>query len=455
MKTQYNLIETNITSLFFKYLLPGVLGMMMVSAYVFVDTLCIGRSLGGNGLAALNICTPIISIFYATGFLFATGGAAAYSVLTGEKNHDIANKVYTLALKLAIIIGILYSVLGLTFSSSLAEFLGATTSNIEITKEYMSVILLAAPVFVTDILLNVFVRNDGAPKISMIATVCCGLLNIVLDILFIFGFGWGMFGAAFATTLSGALSVCILYSYALSKQSKLKIVKTKWEFSLIKRIIFNGAGSFVLEASVAIVIIVFNLTMLRLAGEIGVSAYSIIANLNLVIFSIFMGISQAIQPIISINYGAKLNNRISKTLKLGILSASILGITFLIIGELFSYQLASLFVSNDKELINMASEGIQIYFIAYIMMGINIVLNTYYQSIEKPIQSLCISSGRGLVYVLACVWILPKFLNIMGVWMSVPVAEFLTLLTALTFLGCSKIYNKTEIEENYKLSMPK
>jgi putative MATE family efflux protein len=452
MKRQYNLLETDITSLFFKYLLPGILGMMMVSAYVFVDTLCVGRSLGGSGLAALNICTPIISIFYATGFLFATGGAAAYSVLRGQKNYGKANNVYTLSLKLAIIIGILYSVFGLIFSTSLAKFLGATTSNIEITKAYMNVILFAAPVFITDILLNVFVRNDGAPKVSMIATICCGLLNVALDIIFIFGFGWGMFGAAFATTLSGVVSVCILFSYTLSKKSKLKIVKTKWEFSLVKRIIFNGAGSFILEASVAIVIIVFNLTILKLAGEIGVSAYSIIANLNLVIFSIFMGISQAIQPIISINYGAKLNNRISKILKLGIFSASILGITFLIIGELFSYQLASLFVKNDKELINMASKGIQIYFTAYIMMGVNIVLNTYYQSIEKPIQSLCISSGRGLVYVLACVWILPKFFNITGVWMSVPVAEFLTLLTALTFLAVSKINNKTEIEENCKLS---
>lgn len=452
MKEKYNLLETNIQTLFLSYLLPGILGMMMVSAYVFVDTLCIGRALGGHGLAALNICTPIISIFYATGFLFSTGGAAAYSVLIGQKNHHTADKVYTLSLKLSIIIGILYSIFGLIFSNSLAEFLGATTSNIEITKEYMNVVLLAAPVFIIDILLNVFVRNDGAPKVSMIATICCGSLNIILDILFIFGFGWGMFGAAFATALSGFLSVCILLSYTLSKNSKLKLVKTKWEFSLIKRIIFNGAGSFILEASVAIVIIVFNLTMLKLAGELGVSAYSIIANLNIVIFSIFMGISQALQPIISINYGANLNYRISKVSKLGILSATILGVIFLIIGELFSHQLASLFVKNDTNLINMAAEGIQIYFIAYIMMGINIVLNTYYQATEKPIQSLCISSGRGLVYVLACVWILPKFLNITGVWMSVPLAEFLTLLTALTFLVFTKTNNKVENNNTYKLN---
>ncbi|MDU1412872.1 MAG: MATE family efflux transporter [Clostridium sp.] len=430
MKKQMNLLEDAEGKLFIRYLIPGILGMMVLSAYVFVDALCIGRALGGNGIAALNVSTPVITLFYATGFLFAAGGGASYSLYKGKGEDIKARKMFTMAISCAAVVSIIYAILGIVFIDQLAIALGATESNIQLTKEYLIAVLIFAPFFVIDILFNVFARNDKAPKVAMNATlVCCGL-NVVLDILFVFGFNWGMGGAAFATALSAVVSVSIIGCYSFSKKSGLKLIKAKPTFEEFKKMIATGTSSFVNQLSVGIITILFNHTILRLIGDSGVATYGIIANMNLIFYSLFVGVANAVQPIVSENYGAGKIKRVHKFLRMGVIVTLCLGVISTIVCVAIPHSIASIFV-EDVELIKSTGDAMKIFGVAYLFMGINILADAYFYSVEKSAFAITVSLSRGLVTVAIVLFVMSKVLGITGVWMTVTIAEFITAIISI------------------------
>ncbi len=431
MARNFNLLKDSESKLYLKYLAPSIFGMIMLSGYVFVDALCVGRALGGIGLAALNVSTPTISLMYATGFLFATGSATIYSIFKGKNEDENARKMYTFGFISALVMGIIYCILGILFVDKIAYFLGATDNTIEMTKQYMLTILSFAPFFVLDIFMNVFARNDKAPHISMLATIACCSLNIVLDVLFVFGFNLGMFGAAIATAISTVVSFIITFSYSLSKKSGLKLKRFIPKLNDFLRIVTNGVSSFISEMSVGVVTIAFNRVILSHIGEIGVSSYGIIANINLIFFSIFMGNAQAMQPLVSINYGANEYKRTFNFFKLGVTFAMIVGVVFTSTSVFLSYQLSSLFIT-DPEIIKVTASALKIYGLAYLIMGINLLFDAFFYSVEKPKFAVSISLSRALVIVLSMLFILSNVFGSIGIWMTVPVAEVFTLCIGLT-----------------------
>ncbi|NFF81424.1 MATE family efflux transporter [Clostridium botulinum] len=431
MARNFNLLKDSESKLYLKYLAPSIFGMIMLSGYVFVDALCVGRALGGIGLAALNVSTPTISLMYATGFLFATGSATIYSIFKGKNEDENARKMYTFGFISALVMGIIYCILGILFVDKIAYFLGATDNTIEMTKQYMLTILSFAPFFVLDIFMNVFARNDKAPHISMLATIACCSLNIVLDVLFVFGFNLGMFGAAIATAISTVVSFIITFSYSLSKKSGLKLKRFIPKLNDFLRIVTNGVSSFISEMSVGVVTIAFNRVILSHIGEIGVSSYGIIANINLIFFSIFMGNAQAMQPLVSINYGANEYKRTFNFFKLGVTFAMIVGVVFTSTSVFLSYQLSSLFIT-DPEIIKVTASALKIYGLAYLIMGINLLFDAFFYSVEKPKFAVSISLSRALVIVLSMLFILSNVFGSFGIWMTVPVTEVFTLCIGLT-----------------------
>ncbi len=448
MKKQFDLLKDNEKTLFFRYLTPSLLGMIMLSGYVFVDALCIGRSLGGAGLAALAASTPAVSIFYATGFLFATGGATIYSICNGKGEKQEAKQIYSFAFSLAIFVSIVYAILGFIFVDNIAYFFGATENNLAMTKDYLLTIIVAAPFFVIDIFMNVFTRNDKSPHICMIATIACCSANVVLDVLFVFGFGWGMFGAAFATAISAVASVAITFGHSLKKSSGLHLVKFKPQFQNLKRITANGVSSFISELSNGIVTIAFNRVILSQIGESGVSAYGIIANLNLIFFSIFMGVAQAMQPVVSINYGASKKTRMFNIFRYSVRFSTIAGLLFAATCFLFPEALCAVFIS-DPVIITLTANALRMYGVAYLLMGINILFDAFFYSVEKPQFAVSVSLSRGLVLVLAVLFCLSNIWGITGVWITVPVTEAITFIIGLSLFlyyrktTCSKTANPT------------
>lgn len=429
-----DLLGQDIRKVFFKYLIPSVGGMMGTSLYVLGDTILVGRALGAEGLAALNISIPIINVFYGLGLLFGIGGATALSISRGRGEHAEADIFFTLALKLAIAVGLLLTLARILFLENISRGLGATGNTLTMSMDYLGILMSFSLAFILNHTMTVFVRNDGAPNLSMYSMLAGNIANIVLDYIFLFKLNLGMRGVGLATGLSPIISLGIISSHFVLKKNNMTFRKVGFRVLKIKRIILNGMSSFITELSAGIVIFAFNISILNLVGEIGVSAYSIIANLSLMVIAIFTGVGQAIQPIVSINHGAGKHNRVEESLHLGVLTVILFGIIFYAIGYLFPEQLTSFFSKGNEKLIDITVRGIRLYFLGFFFMGYNVVKILYLQSREQSKVSLQYSILRGFVFILLGLALLPKYLGLDGVWLTLVFAEVLGLAYDRIFL---------------------
>lgn len=433
MKREVDLLDMNIRETFFKYLIPSVGGMMGISLYVLGDTMIVGRALGSQGLAALNISIPIINVFNGLGLLFGIGGATAVSVNRGQNKHRKVNDIFTKSIVLAILFGIILTIGRIFFLDSFVMFLGASPDTFQMSRDYLGVLMYFSLPFVLNSTLTIFVRNDGAPRLAMLAMLSGSVVNIILDYIFIFIFKWGMWGGGLATGLAPILGLMILSTHFISKKNKLKLIVPKIEVGTFKRILSNGASSFVIEISAGIVIFAFNQSILDLIGDIGVSAYSIIANLSLIFSAIFIGVGQAIQPIVSFNYGAGEMKRVYESIRFAVYTSLGLGILFYAIGLFWPEFLVSIFTKNASEIMEITVKGIRLYFLSFIFMGVNIVMTSYIQSKEHARVSLIISLTRGLFLVIIGLMILPRFIGIEGVWLTLPLVELITFIFSMIY----------------------
>lgn len=435
------LLHGDIDKVFRKYLINSVLGMLVVSFYILVDTMFVGRGIGSDGLAALNISIPIFNFLNSIGLLLGMGGATALSIMVGKNDIYEARRIFTQTVLLAVIIGIITSIVGVRYTKEIGYMLGATKESISLVSEYLSGMLFLSFSFILVHTIASFVRNDNRPRLVMIATVSSGILNIILDYIFIFNFKLGIQGAALATAISSFINLLILCTHFISKKCTLKFIKFRPRVRRIIRILINGLPSFIIEMSSGIVIFTFNIAILNIIGQIGVSAYSIIANVALICVSIFTGIGQAIQPIISINYGAGQYERVERVKKLALIFAFVSGSLFYLFGIIFPRQIVSIFTNDIGEIVTITINGIRYYFLSFIIAGINIVMGSYYQSIEYRVASNIISLGRGIVFLIIGLIVLPRVFGINGVWLSAVFAELVTLV-------CTFIYIKYKENKN-------
>lgn len=425
-----HLIEDDIKKTFFRYLIPSVGGMLGISLYVLGDTMIVGRALGGQGLAALNISIPIINVFNGLGLLFGIGGATALSISRGRKEYQDVNNIFSISMIMAFVIGITLTLIRVFFLDELVLLLGASGDTFQMSKDYLGVLMSFSVMFLLNTALTVFVRNDGSPRLAMWAMLTGSIVNVILDYVFIFKFKWGMAGGALATGISPILGLIILSRHFITKKNRIKLVLPKINFNMLRRIVGNGGSSFIVELSAGIVIFSFNQSLASITGDIGISAYSIIANLSLLFAAIFTGIGQGIQPIISYNFGADRMDNVYEAVRLGIYTSLGLGVLFYGIGLLFPRFLVSLFVKADPELMKMAVRGINLYFAGFVLMGLNITLTSFIQSKEHARTSLMISLFRGFIFIILILAILPKTIGIDGVWLTFPMAELFTTIVS-------------------------
>lgn len=430
LEEKTDLLDENIKKTFFRYLIPSIGGMLGISLYILGDTMMIGRGIGSVGLAALNVSIPLNNVFNGMGLLFGIGGSTALSIDRGRKDSRSLNDIFSKSMIMAFTAGMILTLIRIFFLDRLAHILGASDATLSMVKDYLGVMMSFSIAFLLNVCLTVFVRNDGAPKLAMIAMLTGSFLNLILDYIFIFIFKWGMAGAAFATGLAPIVGLLILSSHFVRGNNTIKFILPKSNWKIVRRIVNNGASSFIVELSAGIVIFAFNLSLARITGDIGISAYSIIANLSLIFAAIFTGVGQAIQPIVSYNYGADRMDRVYETVKFSIYTSLGLGVFFYSLGLFFPEFLVYLFIDAEAELLAMAVRGIRLYFLAFIFMGLNIVLTSYIQSKEHARVSLIISLARGFVFIVVVLGILPRFIGIDGVWLTLPIVELMTTILA-------------------------
>ena len=417
---------------FFKYASLNVVGMLGISCYILADTFFIAQGIGANGLTSLSIAIPMYSLIYGFGLMFGMGGGTKYSVLCSKSKDKEANKVFSNTVFIGVFVALIFVFSGIFFSDKLSLLLGANDEVFEMTNTYLSIILLFAPAFILNEILLVFVRNDFSPKLCSAAMIIGSLSNIVLDYIFIFPLKMGIFGAALATGVSPIIGILILSIHFLKPSSNLALKICKPSVKLNLNIITIGFSSFVNELSSGIVVIVFNTLMLKYIGNIGVAAYSVIANISIVVTAVFTGIAQGAQPILSRNYGLSNKKNISKILSVAIASVSVLSIIVYVGLFLMKTNIVYAFNGENNAILQSLSEnGIALYFTSCIFVGLNIVFTIYFSSLEKAKQSGFISILRGFIVIIPTSIVLSHYFGVTGLWVSLAVSEFIVFIISI------------------------
>lgn len=440
---QPNLLNDNVKQLFFRYLIPSVSATLVTSIYVLADTIFIGKGISDIAVAALNIIIPLFSLYFGMGLLFGVGGSVLLSVAKGQGDENKANTYFTVAFVANGIAALIFLIINLIAFDQIAYWLGASKTTIGYIREYGSYFIWGIPFFCFSSFLQAFVRNDKAPKLSMIAVISGGVINIIIDYVFIYIYDMGMGGAALATVLGSVVSCIILTTHFFSKSNTLHFVKKGLHLRYFNDVIKNGFSSFLIEMSSGIVIFIFNNQVLHYIGDVGVTVYSIISNTAIIVSSLSNGISQAAQPLLAMNYGAGKYDRIHQIKRLGLACSFITGIVFAVIGLCFPEFVVGLFIHPSKEIQELAPTAIQMYFISFILMVPNIFYSNYFQSTLQPIYALIICVLRGLLLSGVLVYILPIILGVKGIWLTMIFVECITLAVIIAFIIREKRLKET------------
>lgn len=414
---------------FLRYLIPSIVGMLLMAVNIVADGIMVGNKLGPIALAGVGIATPVFTIFLGMSLWIGIGAATKYSETMGAKRPDQARIIFSHAISTIAILTILIGLTTFIFRTQLAYLLGANVDTFVYTSEYLNVMLLFGFVFTIENTFSILVRNDGGPNTAMIALISTSVVNIMLNYVFLFILDFGVKGAAFATILGALVGLLILSTHFLRKKSNLRFVRFKFDKKLLFLILLIGFPSLLAEVGISVFTISHNLTFKYLAGTVGVSAFTILNYVHSVMLLLFLGMGSAIQPLISYYNGAKNERKIKQTIRLAIATSLAAGIFFMLIGQFAATQIVSLFGDFPKEVVSLAESGIKLFFIAYLFMGINFVMMTYYQSIGHIRMATWITAAREIIVLLILLLIMPRLFGLTGVWLVVPTSELIVLLT--------------------------
>ncbi|MGL5055263.1 MAG: MATE family efflux transporter [Fusobacteriaceae bacterium] len=431
--------KEKISKLMFQYCFPSVLSMWIFSTYGIVDGFFISNYLGESALASINIALPFINFAFAIGIMVSVGAGTIIGIRLGEKKYKESCYFYSLAIQLLIIFGIIISFMGMFFNQEIVLLLGATSKISQGSAIYLGTVSFFILTFILGYGLEVFVRIDGSPSYSIICLVIGAFTNIILDYVFIYKLNLGIRGAALATGIGQASTIIPLIYYLKVKRMKLYFNFVKFNLNAIKNIFFNGSPEFVTEITTAFLIVTFNMNIIKIIGEKGIASFGIISYFSTFVTMTMIGFAQGIQPIISYNLGAQKNHRILEILKKSFYSLIILGISFYLIINIFSNNIISLFISNNKELSTLTKSTITYYSFTYLFTGISILGTSFLTAVEESFKSNLLSIFKGIILINILLLTLPKLLGINGLWLSSSINEFIVAIISIYTI---KIYVK-------------
>lgn len=413
---------------FIKYICLSILGEMAISFYILADTFFIAQGIGDKGLTALNLAIPVFNFIYGIGLMLGIGSGIRLSILKIDHKHDEINQVFDHTVLLGLVIGVLFMITGVLYSPSLARMLGANDAVLQDTVIYLRTIMIFTPAFIFNNALNALVRNDNNPALATTAMIVASLMNVVLDYVFIFLCHMGMFGAVFATCLAPLIGLSILSLHFIKKKNTFHPVQLRFQFSMIQRIIKLGFPSMLIEISSGLVVLLFNTLILKITGNIGVAAYGVVC------VAIFNGLANGMQPLTSESYGSHDTKNLIMLRRMTLTISLLISFTIYLTVFTNASMITSLFnKTNNPTLYTLAIEGFKIMFIGLFFAGVNIVLTTYFTSIESAKIASTLILLRGVVLIVPASIILSQ-LGMKGIWASLPLSEIMTTCVGLTYL---------------------
>jgi len=424
-----------IGKLLIQFAIPTVIAMIAASLYHITDSIFIGHGVGHMALSGLAITFPIMNLGAAFGALIGVGASALLSIRLGQKDYAAANYILGNVVTLNVLIGISLSIVVLIFLKPILMFFGASEANLPYAYDFMVIIVAGNVITHLFMGLNALMRSIGHPRASMYATIVTVVINLILNPLFIFGFGWGIQGSAAATVISQFV-VLVWQFYFFSDKNRFihfKLGIYKLKSSIVKGIFSIGMAPFLLNSSSAAVVILINRQLAFYGGDLAVGAYGIVNRMAFLFIMIIFGLTQGMQPIAGYNYGAGLYDRVREVLK-KTMTVSVIVMTFgAIIVQLFPHAVSSIF-TTEKELINLAAPGLRWVFMFYSLAAVQIVTSAFFQSIGKAYISIVISVTRQVIVIIPILLILPKYLGVTGVWVSMPFADLIAFVICVIVL---------------------
>ncbi len=422
-----------ISKLLREYAIPAIIAMTASSLYNTADSIFIGHGVGPLAIAGLALTFPFMNLAAAFGSLVGVGASTVVSVKLGQKDYDGANHVLGNVLILNVVIGILFMLFSLLFLDDILYFFGASPGTIDYARDYMVIILWGNVVTHLYLGLNAVLRSSGYPTLAMTATLASVIINVILNPVFIFGFGWGIKGSAWATVISQVITLVYQIIHFSDSRQLLHFKKGIYRLKndIVKSILSIGLSPFLMNLCSCIVVILINRGLKEHGGDMAIGAYGIVNRIVFLFVMIIMGLNQGMQPIAGYNFGARKFDRVLEvtklTMKLGIGIATF-GFVFC---QLFSGLVIRMF-TTDRELIDAAVYGLHIVLAVYPLVGFQMVSTNFFLSIGMSRKAIFLSLTRQLIFLIPCLIVLPRFLGTFGVWVSIPIADLTSaVVTAL------------------------
>lgn len=437
----------SIGSLLMQYSLPAIVASLATSLYNIVDSIFIGRGVGAMAISGLAITFPLMNLVIGFCTLIAVGGATVSSIFLGQKNITRATETVNNVMFFCIVHAVIFGGLTMLFLDDILYFFGATSETIGYAREFMQVILIATPISYVFIGLNNMMRATGYPRKAMISALLSVAVNVVVAPIFIFVFDWGIRGAAWATIVGQTAAFVWVLAHFISHKSYVRfdLRLSFFDLKLARRIYAIGLSPFLMNCCACLVVVFLNKALLSCAGDegnIAVGAYGIINRTTMFFVMIVFGVTQGMQPILGYNFGAGNWPRVKETLKKGIFIGVLISTFGWILTETLPDAISSMF-TTDMQMIEIARAGFRIYFIFYPVVGAQIVIQNYFQSIGKPKLSIFLSLTRQLIFLLPLLWILPPYLGVDGVWASMAGSDVLAfLLAVVTAIVTTRRFNR-------------
>jgi putative MATE family efflux protein len=427
-----------------QYALPAIIAMTASSLYNMVDSIFIGHGVGPLAIAGLSLTAPLMNLAAAFGSLVGVGASTFVSVKLGQKDYKGANRVLGNVLTLNIILGILFSLLCFPFLDQILYFFGASEQTIPHARDFMHVILIGNVVTHMYLGLNAILRSSGAPQRAMYITLLSVVINCILAPIFIFGFDWGIKGAAWATVIAQVISLILQIVHFMNPTGVLHLCKGifKLRADLVNGILAIGMAPFMMNVCSCLIVILINRALKEYDGDIAIGAYGVINRIIFLFVMVVMGLNQGMQPIAGYNFGARRLERVHEVTRLTIRWAIGIALFGTVMCELFPKFIVRWF-TTDQGLIDASVYGIRIVFACFPLAGFQMVASNFFLSIGKSKIAIFLSLTRQMLFLVPLLIVLPLFFHTLGVWISLPISDLMsTVLTAVMFVKTKKSINK-------------
>ena len=418
------------------YAVPAIIAMTASSLYNIIDSIFIGHGVGPLAIAGLAVTFPLMNLSAAFGTLVGVGATTLVSVLLGQKNYEVANKVLGNVVILNTVIGLLFMTAALVFLDPILYFFGASENTIIYAREYMRIILAGNAITHLYLGLNSVLRASGQPKMAMFLTILSVLINTAVAPVLIFGLDMGISGAAIATVLAQTVSLAVILKHFSNQEGVLhfsrKIFRIDWRIA--KDSLAIGLAPFLMNSAACIVTLFINQQLKKYGGDMAIGAYGIVNRISFLFIMINMGFNQGMQPIAGYNYGRRNYTRVKAVMWTTVKYATAVTCTGFLIAMFFPHQAVSIFTS-DPQLIEFASKGLRMLTLAFPFVGFQMVSSNFFQCLGMVNKAILLSMSRQILFLIPCVYILPRIFGNIGVWISFPIADFAAFVIAAVLMA--------------------